>query len=326
MIRTAASSTDPNPCTVRSEDHHVTSLSISALTTMPNRRITLMVLSGTALIADAVLTRDTGSKVDDGRVPYRSTPPLLLSAWIGTRHGRVQAAAVLVAFNPAAAGGTGDGRGVNADYTYLRLDANGATVPNGKTRAILTECDLFEQADPKRAAEGRQERRARQAPASFSRQERNNGLRDDLVGSIGAALTAVKHLAAEAEDFPQRLKNHPMGRRSQWEKVRDDAQSLVNALYDVRPPDDFAIESGSAPMTRTMSPGMAPNPDSGAGRSRILFVVGPRRAVHITPHPTGCRKRASNGGEQRNGYQPAQTTRAGRILARAPTSAAYLDD
>lgn len=204
-----------------------------------NATTTLAVLAGTALIADAVLTRDTGSKVDDGRVPYRATPAVLLASWAITAHGRRQAQSVVETFDPAKAGGTGEGRSAQADYTYPHIDANGRSVPDGAAIQILLEGHLFEQADPKRAADERRKRRAAKAAAAGrtqSREERNELRRLELFHTLGQGADMVKTLATEAVDFPHPLKEHPMGNRVEWQKLRKSVHALDELLIDVRPP------------------------------------------------------------------------------------------
>ncbi|MBX9397247.1 hypothetical protein K4749_27580 [Streptomyces sp. TRM72054] len=204
-----------------------------------NAVTTLTVLAGTALMADAVLTRDTGSKVDDGRVPYRATPPALLSLWAATAHGRRQAQAVLETFDPTKAGGTGEGRSVQADYTYLHVDLQGQTIPDGAALQTLREGHLFEQADPDRSTKERRERRAAQVAAAGrtqSREDRNEQRRIDLLDNLGQAVSTVKNLITEAADFPNPLKEHPMGSRADWQEVRENVRALEDLLIDVRPP------------------------------------------------------------------------------------------
>ncbi|MEV6653876.1 hypothetical protein [Streptomyces sp. NPDC051219] len=204
-----------------------------------NATTTLAVLAGTALMADAVLTRDTGSKVDDGRVPYRATPSLLLSSWVTTAHGRRQAQAVVETFDPTKAGGTGEGRSVKADYTYLYVDADGRPVPDGAAFQTLLEGDLFEQADPERTADERRKRRAAQAEAAGrmqSREGRNEQRRTDLLHTLGQVASVVKNLITEAADFPHPLKAHPMGSRAEWRTIHETVRALEDLLIDVRPP------------------------------------------------------------------------------------------
>jgi hypothetical protein len=204
-----------------------------------NAVTTLTVLTGTALMADAVLTRDTGSKVDDGRVPYRATPPALLSPWAATTHGRRQAQTVLETFDPTKAGGTGEGRSVQADYTYLHVDPQGQTIPDGAALQTLREGHLFEQADPDRSAKERRKRRTAQVAAAGrtqSREDRNEQRRIDLLDNLGQAVSTVKNLITEAADFPNPLKEHPMGSRADWQQVREDVRALEDLLIDVRPP------------------------------------------------------------------------------------------
>ncbi|MFE2844357.1 hypothetical protein ACFXKS_12470 [Streptomyces scopuliridis] len=204
-----------------------------------NAVTTLMVLAGAALMADAVLTRDTGSKVDDGRVPYRATPPALLSPWAATAHGRRQAQTVLETFDPTKAGGTGEGRSVQADYTYLHVDSQSQPIPDGAALQTLREGHLFEQADPDRSAKERRKLRAAQAATAGrtqSREDRNEQRRIDLLDNLGQAVSTVKNLITEAADFPNPLKEHPMGSRADWQEVRANVRALEDLLIDVRPP------------------------------------------------------------------------------------------
>ncbi|MFI1075963.1 hypothetical protein [Streptomyces puniciscabiei] len=204
-----------------------------------NATTTLAVLAGTALMADAVLTRDTGSKVDDGRVPYRATPPVLLASWVTTAHGRRQAQAVVETFNPTKAGGTGEGRSVQANYTYLYVDADGRPVPDGAAFKILLEGDLFEQADPERTTDEQRKRRAARTEAAGrtqSREERNEQRRIGLLHTLGQTADVVKHLITEATDFPRPLMEHPMGSRAEWQKIHETVRALEDLLIDVRPP------------------------------------------------------------------------------------------
>lgn len=205
----------------------------------PDAATTLAVLAGTALMADAVLTRDTGSKVDDGRVPYRATPPVLLASWATTAHGRRQAQTVVVTFNPAKAGGTGEGRSAQADYTYPHVDAAGLPVQDGAALQTLLEGHLFEQADPERTADERRKRRTAQAAVAErtqSREERNEQRRIDLLHTLGRAAGMVKTLTTESVDFPHPLKEHPMGAREGWRKLRESVHALDELLIEVRPP------------------------------------------------------------------------------------------
>ncbi|MFI7103223.1 hypothetical protein ACIBK8_28185 [Streptomyces sp. NPDC050161] len=205
-----------------------------------NARHTLTVLSGTALMADAVLTRDTGSKVDDGRVPYRATPPVVLAPWTSTARGRWQAKTVVEAFDPNKAGGTGEGKTVQVHYTYAHVDEAGEPIPDGATHEILVEKHLFTQANPERAADEQKKRRQeqvkREAEQKITREERNEKSRINLLHTIGEARAVVDRLAAEVADFPSPLTEHPMGGPADWTQVHKNLRDLEYALLDVRPP------------------------------------------------------------------------------------------
>ncbi|MFC9529027.1 hypothetical protein ACFT38_00510 [Streptomyces sp. NPDC056975] len=205
-----------------------------------NAQHTLTALSGTALMADAVLTRDTGSKVDDGRVPYRATPPVVLAPWTSTVRGRWQAKTVVETFDPNKAGGTGEGKSVQAHYTYAHVDETGEPIPDGAAHEILLEKHLFAQANPERAADEQKKRREeqakREAEQNITREERNEQSRINLLHTIGEARAVVDRLTAEATDFPTPLTEHPMGGLADWKQVRENLRDLEDALLDVRPP------------------------------------------------------------------------------------------
>ncbi|MYQ91465.1 hypothetical protein GTY20_09055 [Streptomyces sp. SID4946] len=209
-----------------------------------NAQHTLTVLAGTALLADAVLTRDTGSKVDDGRVPYRATPPVVLAPWTSTVRGRWQAKTVVETFDPNKAGGTGEGKSVQAHYTYAHVNEVGEPIPDGATHEILLEKHLFTQANPERAADEqkqrRQEQMKREAEQKITREERNEKSRINLLHTIGEARAVVDRLTAEAADFPSPLTEHPMGGLADWKQVRESLRDLEDALLEVRPPAETA--------------------------------------------------------------------------------------
>lgn len=146
---------------------------------------------------------------------------------------------MLEIFDPTKAGGTGEGRSVQADYTYLHVDLQGQTIPDGAALQTLREGHLFEQADPDRSVKERRKRRAAQAAAAGrtqSREDRNEQRRIDLLHNLGQAVSTVKNLIIEAADFPNPLKEHPMGSRADWQKVREGVRALEDLLIDVRPP------------------------------------------------------------------------------------------
>jgi hypothetical protein len=146
---------------------------------------------------------------------------------------------VIETFDPAKAGGTGEGRSTQADYTYSHVDVDGRPVPDGAAFQTLLEGHLFEQADPERTADERRKRRAAKAATSGrtqSREARNEQRRIDLLHTLGQGAAMVKTLATEAVDFPQPLKEHPMGNRVEWRKLRETVRALDELLVDVQPP------------------------------------------------------------------------------------------
>jgi hypothetical protein len=203
-------------------------------------RITLLVAAGTALLADGVLTRDTGSKVTDGRAPYRMTPPALLAALLDTEHGRRQAAAVMDTFDPDRQGGDGAGRSGDAEYTYLLVDARGAAVPDGASVKVLMERDLFDQADPERAGAGTAEHAARPArqPGKVTSERRNELRRTNALDYITKAKREVDALAQEIQRFPLQLSEHPLGTREEWDTLKTRANRLYERVLSVAPPAD----------------------------------------------------------------------------------------
>ncbi|MFF2189177.1 hypothetical protein [Streptomyces sp. NPDC058155] len=207
-----------------------------------NAQHTLAVLSGTALMADAVLTRDTGSKVDDGRVPYRATPPVVLAPWTTTVQGRWQAKTVVETFDPTRAGGTGEGKSAQAEYTYAHVTESGELIPDGAAHEVLLERHVFAQANPERAAaeqkQRRQEQVKREREKEVSRADRNELSRINLLHTIGEARAVVDRLKAEATDYPVPLTEHPMGSPADWKQIRQSLRDLEDELSDVRPPAD----------------------------------------------------------------------------------------
>jgi hypothetical protein len=203
-------------------------------------RLTLQVIAGTALIADGILTRDRGSKIGEDGVTYRAAPPLLLTTWIETSHGRLQAHEVVQTFRHDQAGGSGTGRSVQADYTYKLVGRSGALVRDGETFKILKEGDLFDQANPKRAEEERLKletaKKASQKKKNLSREEMNELRRSEVLDHVGRAATLVQQLAAEVPDFPQKLSEHPFGQRADWQLTRGKIHDLGESLVDVAPP------------------------------------------------------------------------------------------
>ncbi|MDH2426444.1 hypothetical protein [Sphaerisporangium sp. TRM90804] len=201
-------------------------------------RLTLQVLAGTALLADGILTRDRGSKIGEDGVFYRATPPVLLATWAGTQHGRLQAVRIVRGFHHDRAGGTGTGRSLNVDYTYPLVDEKGDRVPSGESYRVLIEGDLFDQADPEKSAEGREEVHAAQKGRKLTREQRNEQWRFAVLDHVGRAATAVRQLEAELSDYPGRLSEHPFGRRADWKLMREKINDLGESLITVVPPAD----------------------------------------------------------------------------------------
>ncbi|WP_157881340.1 hypothetical protein [Streptomyces phaeochromogenes] len=141
---------------------------------------------------------------------------------------------------PNKAGGTGEGKSVQAHYTYAHVDEAGEPIPDGATHKILLEKHLFTQANPERAADEqkkrRQEQEKREAEQKITREERNEKSRINLLHTIGEARAVVDRLTAEAADFPSPLTEHPMGGRADWKQVHQNLRDLEEALLDVRPP------------------------------------------------------------------------------------------
>ncbi|GAA2627113.1 hypothetical protein GCM10010411_75220 [Actinomadura fulvescens] len=201
-------------------------------------RLTLQVLAGTALLADGILTRDRGSKLGADGVTYRAAPPVLLSTWADTRHGRLQAGQVIRTFDHTRAGGPGTGRTTGAAYTYYLVDDTGRSVQSGQGVTTLLEGHLFDQADPERAAEGRRLLRAEQQGTTLSREERNEHRRSTVNDLIGRAAAAVEQLKGEVPDYPAKLTEHPFGRKADWKLLIDKARELGDALLLHSPPAD----------------------------------------------------------------------------------------
>ncbi|SFJ84084.1 hypothetical protein SAMN05216275_1138 [Streptosporangium canum] len=207
-------------------------------------RLTLQVLAGTALLADGILTRDRGSKIGEDGVTYRATPPVLLASWADTRHGRLQAIRIVRGFNPTRAGGSGTGRAIKVDYTYPLVDEKGDPVRSGESHRVLIEGDLFDQANPEKAAEGREEineaQRKRDAQKGHkpSREQLNEQRRFMIVENIGRAGTTVQQLEAEIPDYPSKLSEHPFGKRADWQLMRKRINDLGESLITVMPPAD----------------------------------------------------------------------------------------
>ncbi|MGW2214050.1 hypothetical protein ACWCSD_03600 [Nonomuraea sp. NPDC001684] len=199
-------------------------------------RITLQVLAGTALLADGILTRDRGSKLGSDGVTYRATPPVLLSSWAATRHGRLQAGQIIRTFDHTRAGGSGTGRMTGASYTYYLVDQRGRPIRSGQGVTDLLEGHLFEQADPERAAEGRKKIREDKQAAKLSREENNENRRSTINDLIGRAAAAVEQLTGEVSDYPAKLTEHPFGRRADWKLMVDKARELGDALLLLQAP------------------------------------------------------------------------------------------
>lgn len=202
-------------------------------------RLTLQVLAGTALLADGILTRDRGSKLGANGVTYRATPPVLLSSWAATQHGRLQAGRIIQTFDHTRAGGPGTGRTTGAAYTYYLVDSKGQPVRSGRGVTTLLEGHLFDQADPEKAANARKRiREEAKKNAKPSREETNEQRRSTINHHIGLAAAAVEQLEGEAADFPAKLTEHPFGRRADWKLLVDRARELGDALLVQAPPAD----------------------------------------------------------------------------------------
>ncbi|MGW5155758.1 hypothetical protein ACWEPN_09780 [Nonomuraea wenchangensis] len=201
---------------------------------------TLQVLAGAALLADGILTRDRGSKLGEDGVFYRATPPILLSTWVDTRHGRLQAAQVIRDFRHESAGGSGTGRSVDVDYTYPLVDEKGVPVPSGQSHRVLIEGDLFDQASPQKSAEGRDDHEKARVlrKGKPSREQLNEQRRFTILDMVGRAASAVRQLELEIVDFPSKLAEHPMGKRADWTLIRSKIGDLGESLITLIPPAD----------------------------------------------------------------------------------------
>ncbi|MFE8937501.1 hypothetical protein ACFYNX_08425 [Streptomyces sp. NPDC007872] len=199
-------------------------------------RLTLQVLTGTALIADGLLTPDSGVKVSSGRVPYRSAPPLLLAQLLRTPHGVRQAAAVLAHFDPDRPGGVGN----HAKYTYPRLDHRGRAERDGAGVAVLTEADLHWQADPERSLQEHTLREREKATETRSEtpEERNRRRRQDLIRYLAEARRTADDLRSQKALFPDELKEHPLGLRADWKEIHQSVRGLEDTLIETQPPAD----------------------------------------------------------------------------------------
>lgn len=209
-----------------------------------NARITLLVAAGTALIADGVLTRDTGSKVDDGRTDYRSTPNQLLGTLLApsNTHGIRQAATVLAHFKSDAQGG--DGNNDRETYTYPAVGPDGALIASGTVHKSLQEGDLFRQADRARATQGEQDRQKRKADRARLRgqqhltpDERNEQRRGTVVNLLHQAHGVTDELRAEIKRFPRSLRQHPFGTHDEWEKLTDLSKNVDRDVNRSEPPE-----------------------------------------------------------------------------------------
>ncbi|MGV9693310.1 hypothetical protein ACWDUX_29870 [Streptomyces sp. NPDC003444] len=213
-------------------------LRVRALKDDTDARLTLQVLAGTALIADGLLTPDSGLKVSSGRAPYRTAPPLLLDELLRVPRGVRQAEAVLIHFDPDQPGGVG----THAKYTYPRLDHLGRAERDGAGVAVLTEADLHWQADPERSLleyTSREQRRAAESRPETP-VERNRRRRQELIRYLGEAQRTLDDLRSQQAQFPDDLGEHPLGLRADWHQVRLSVRELDETLIDARPPADPA--------------------------------------------------------------------------------------
>ncbi|MEU3478868.1 hypothetical protein ACI2LO_27215 [Streptomyces sp. NPDC033754] len=205
-------------------------------------RLTLQVLAGTALIADGIVTQDSGLKVSSGRVPYRTTPPQLLEELLRAPHGMRQAEAVLKRFDPDRPGGTGN----HARYTYPRVDHQGRVEDDGAGVAVLTEADLHWQADPEKSLREHAAREREKAAESRAEtpEERNHRRRTYLMRTLGEAQRTLDDLHSQQAQFPHGLGAHPLGQRTDWDQVRSLIRKLDDTLIDSRPPLESAPSAG----------------------------------------------------------------------------------
>ncbi|MDX2295656.1 MULTISPECIES: hypothetical protein [Streptomyces] len=217
-------------------------LRVRALKGDTDARLTLQVLAGTALIADGLVTPSSGLKVSGGRVPYRTSPPLLLEQLLRVPRGVRQAEAVLRRFDPDRPGGIGK----HARYTYVRVDHRGQAEQDGAGTAELTEADLHWQADPERSLQERAAREREKAAESRAetQEERNHRRRTYLSRALGEAQRTLDELLAQQDQYPHHgLREHPFGRRADWDQVRAAVRRIEDTLIDGRPPVGSSVSS-----------------------------------------------------------------------------------
>lgn len=201
-------------------------------------RMTLLVAAGTAVIADGILTRDTGSKADDGRTDYRATPNVLLSNLLNEEHGIRQAATIVSHFDPDSQGG--DGGDSRETYIYPLVHPSGQHVIDGTVSKAVKEGDLFRQADPERAEEEESERRKRQQqdrPQKISPEQRNGYRRSALGRHLQKAQDTVSSLCNEIAEFGSgKLRQHPFGTPEEWKALQVRTRELNENLLTSSPP------------------------------------------------------------------------------------------
>ncbi|MBT2873545.1 hypothetical protein [Streptomyces sp. McG7] len=203
-------------------------------------RITLMIGGGFALMMDGYLTRDRESKLFEGSAPFRGSPPAILTDLAGHEHGLRMLATAWEYWDPTKPA---------HDYNIPVINADGSLVITGDTRETrrperLTEYRLYGIASPSKAMAGflkqQEARKARNQAASPEDRDQDN--RERLTTALDIAKDAVTALENSSVSPPP----HPFGTHEEWERARNTAQEVYEALVRNRPePGEGYIESAA---------------------------------------------------------------------------------
>jgi len=220
-------------------------------------RLTLAVAGGIALISDKLLTRNTGSAVGWGTVPFRADVDDVI-ANLARSHNR----AGLLVLAHAANHFRADRAAVNsftdnqlnqeeqaeADwYTHVSVDPeqeDGIARDRADAPLRLDEYTVVRLSDPKRAAKEEQDRKPKEEePKSVIDQMAD--LRRTLLGTLTDAQDSLTSLM-QLSRTPDAAGAHPLGSHREWEKVSKIAVKVQSKIYNSEPAeDDPAAEAGN---------------------------------------------------------------------------------
>ncbi|WP_051857732.1 hypothetical protein [Streptomyces cellulosae] len=212
-------------------------------------RLTLAVAGGIALISDKLLTRNVGSAVGWGSVPFRADVDDVIDD-LARSHNR----AGLLLLAHAANRFSADRVAVNSltgkqlrqedqpeaePYTHVAVDPtqeDGIARDKAGVPLHLDEYTVVELSNPKRAAKEKEERQPKDEEPKSILEQMVDGRRE-LLGTLTDAQTALTQLM-QLSHSPDVAGAHPLGSHREWEKVSKLAVKVQATIYSNEPDTD----------------------------------------------------------------------------------------